>query len=238
MDSNSFILTGKDSDLKFNLNTPIYLDPEKSYELALINLDTYNSIHNITPKNNEIQYTKDGGATWETVAIDPGSYEINDMNKFIKTKIARNGGNKDAISILPNNNTLKTNLIITDANYGISFSGTKSLAPVLGYELGEYMVTQESPNIVDIMNVNTIFVHADIIGNSYVNNDTQPTLYSFYPDSPPGFKIIEAPHNLIYLPVTTNIIRSLRVWLTTQTNEPLNLNGETLTVRLHLRSKN
>ena len=54
----------------------------------------------------------------------------------------------------------------------------------------------------------------------------------------PGQKILEAPYNLIYLPVTVDVISTLSVWLTDQHGgELLDLRGEELTIRFHLRER-
>ena len=54
-----------------------------------------------------------------------------------------------------------------------------------------------------------------------VNDSTQPTIYSFIPDVAPGDKIIENPHNLLYLPITSNAIHSISIWLTDQNGNEL-----------------
>ena len=52
----SFILTGNTSDFTTTFNA-INLDENKQYEAALLSLDTYNSIPNITEgKNNTFKY--------------------------------------------------------------------------------------------------------------------------------------------------------------------------------------
>ena len=53
----------------------------------------------------------------------------------------------------------------------------------------------------------------------------------------PGQKILEAPLNLIYLPVTVDVISTLSVCLTNQHGKLLDLRGEELTIRLHLRQR-
>ena len=51
----------------------------------------------------------------------------------------------------------------------------------------------------------------------------------------PGYKIIENPHNLLYLPITADTIQSIAIWLTDQNGNELNLRGENLLMRFHLR---
>ena len=56
-----------------------------------------------------------------------------------------------------------------------------------------------------------------------------PIAYNFFPNAAPGQKILEAPHNLIYLPVTVDVISTLSVWLADQHGCLLEL-----TIRFHL----
>ena len=88
------------------------------------------------------------------------------------------------------------------------------------------------------MSINSIFVHTDVIGSAYVNGSQTPVIYSFFPDIPPGGKIIVQPRVLIYLPISLSVISRLTSWLTDQNNEELNLRGEELTIKYHLRCIN
>ena len=83
--------------------------------------------------------------------------------------------------------------------------------------------------------INSILVNIDIISGSYVNGSTQPTIYSFFPDVSPGYKIIENPHHLLYLPITADTFHSITIWLTDQNVNEINLRGEKLSMRFHLR---
>ena len=75
--------------------------------------------------------------------------------------------------------------------------------------------------MVNILTINSILVNVDIISGSYINGFTQPTIYSFFPDVSPGYKIIENPHNLLYLPITADTIHSITIWLTDQNGNEL-----------------
>ena len=84
------------------------------------------------------------------------------------------------------------------------------------------------------MSVNSILVHFNIIHSSYMRGVQAPVVYNFFPNAAPGKKILEAPGNLIYLPVTVDVIS---VWLTDQDGKALDLRGEELTTRFHLRER-
>ena len=87
------------------------------------------------------------------------------------------------------------------------------------------------------MSVNSILVHCNIIHSSYLRGKQAPVAYNFFPNAAPGQKILEAPHNLIYLPVTVDVISTLLLWLMDLHGKLLDLCGEELTIRFHLRER-
>ena len=93
----------------------------------------------------------------------------------------------------------------------------------------------ESKKLVGILNVNTILVNTDVISGSYLNGSQSPIVYSFFPNVDPGYKIIEKPSHPIYLPVHLKTIATLRTTLTDQSGEHLDLRGERITIRYHLK---
>ena len=87
--------------------------------------------------------------------------------------------------------------------------------------------------VLDVMRVHNILVHCNIIRSSYMRGTHVPVVYNLFPDAP-GEKILEAPHNLIYL---LDVISTLSVWVTDQNGELLNFRGEEFTIRFHLRER-
>ena len=68
----------------------------------------------------------------------------------------------------------------------------------------------ESENMVNTLTMNSILVNIHIISGCYVNGSILPTIYSF-PNVSPGHKIIENPHNLLYLPIIADTINSITI---------------------------
>lgn len=98
---------------------------------------------------------------------------------------------------------------------------------------------REGEGTVDILSVNSILVNCDFIDGSYLNGSQSPVIYSFFPNVSPGYKIVESPNNLVYLPITQsgNVQRiHFLKRLKDQDNKELNLRGETITIRFHVRS--
>ena len=213
---------------------------EKVYEIALVNLETYYSFPNIDESNNIFVYSPNNGNSWVKIKIPEGSYEIDDINNTIQWEIKKRGHhnpiNEDYyITISANSNTLKSVLIL-EKDYQVDFNHQDSLAKVLGFTGVKYTEGfHESENPVNILSVNSILVNIDIISGSYVNGKTKNTIYSFFPKVSPGFKIVESPVNLVYLPITLDTIDNIHVAITDQDNHSLDLRNEKITIRFHIR---
>ena len=94
----------------------------------------------------------------------------------------------------------------------------------------------ESEHLVDIMHINSILVHCDIVSRSRLNGIEAPIIYSFFPNVSPGEKIVETPKNLIYMPITAKVISSITCWLTDQDGKAIDLRGEKLSIALNIRT--
>ena len=206
----------------------------------MVNLETYYSFPNIDETNNVFVYSHDNGNSWVKIKIPEGSYEIDDINNTIQHEMEKRGHydsiNEDYyINISANSNTLKSVLII-EKDYQVDFNYQNTLAKVLGFTGAKYIEGfHESENVVNIFSINSILVNIDIISGSYVNGTTKNTIYSFFPKVSPGYKIIESPVNLVYLPITLDTIDRLTVSITDQDDNLLNLRNEKLTIRFHIR---
>ena len=234
------ILSSNQSSFNIIFNPKIELDMKKVYEIALVNLETYYSFPNIDDSNNIFVYSHDQGQTWTKIKIPTGSYEINDLNQTIRFEMEKMGhydevNQESYIKIAANSNTLKSILII-DKGYSVDFNQPNNLSKVLGFTGKKYIEGfHESEKPVNILSIDSIFVNIDIIDGSYVNGKTKNTIYSFFPNVAPGFKIIESPVNLVYLPILPYTIQNLNLSITDQDENLLNLRNEKLTVRFHIR---
>ena len=255
--SMQIVVTDNKTQFKTRFNPPIQLDKSKRYEIALVNLETYYSFPNIKSNNNYFRYSPDNGANWYDIYVPEGSYDITDINDVIQLKMKQNGhydtiNDRGYITISVNTNTMKSVLTLEN-NYQVDFRKTKSISSLLGFN--NFVYTQhdksrslnanaisevdhgihESENVVNVMSINSLLVNIDIISGSYVNGTSQPTIYSFFPNVSPGYKIVETPRNLVYLPITLDVIHGLETSLTDQNGTAIDNRGETLTIRFHLR---
>ena len=143
--------------------------------------------------------------------------------------------NEYYINISGNCNTLKSVLII-ESGYQVDFNPQNSLSKVLGFTGTKYEEGfHESENVVNIHTISSILVNIDMISACYVKGATKNTIHSFFPKVSPGYKIIESPDNLVYLPLILDTIDNLNVLITDQDDNLLSLRNEKLTIRFHLR---
>ena len=228
----NIIVSDNTSSIRTTFSPPLAFPKGCNYEMAVCSLETYYSFPNIDASNNSFKVSLDAGSTWKPpIQIPIGCYEIKAINKEVKRLIVKAGGKKDDVTIAPNVNTLQCIITLKD-NIIIDFNVHNSLRSVLGFNAqqlkgpGRY----ESENVVNIMKVNSIMVHCDVIGAS------RPIIYNFFPNVGPGEKIVTRPKNLIYLPITLSVISHMTCWLTDQDGNLLNLRGEEITITFHIKS--
>ena len=104
-------------------------------------------------------------------------------------------------------------MTVVGAKCKVSFDVPNSLTSVLGFKQSiVYSVERHaSENPVNIMSVNANLGHCNILHSSYMRGTQAPVAYNFFPNAAPGQNILEAPHNLIHLPVTVDVISTLSV---------------------------
>ena len=234
-------LSAKSTNFTTKFNPPIKLRGV-NHEMALTSLETYHSFPNINEKNNIFKYSSDNGATWKIIEIPKGSYGLLGIYNEILRGFRENGdydevNQKYPIILLGNKNTSQIIMEIS-ANYNVDFTTENSINTVLGFNSIIYKEgNHKSENIIEILPVNSIFVHVENVIGSYMLGIASSVIYSFFPNVAPGVKIIERPFQRIYLPIITQDIHEIRLKLTDQTGKILDLRGEEVTVSLHLTEK-
>ena len=235
-------VSGNTSRLKTSFIPPLEFPPSYRYEIALTSLETYYSFPNINASNNHVKMSFDDGESWLDIHIPVGCYEINAINNVLQRFIMQKTGDPEAekrIILSPNSNTLRCVLeVLDDAKCRVDFNvGDDSLCTVLGFARKVYVEGRhESEHIINILSVNSILVHCDVIESSRLNGRQAPIIYTFFPDASPGDKIISVPRHLIYIPLTLNIISHMTCWVTDQNGKELDLQGEELTLTFHVKA--
>ena len=229
------IQSGSGSKLETTFTPSIDLGPGK-FEIALHSLETFYSIANIDAKNNKLKVSLDKETSWNTLILPIGCYEHSDICDEIQRQIMTLGGDKNSVVITANRNTFQSVMLIKSEQVVVDFKIDNSINAVLGFEAKIFKKGRHvSKNTVNIMSINSILLHTDIINSAYLNGNQAPVVYSFWPDTAPGNKIVVQPRVLIYIPLSISVISRMTSWLSGQTQEQLDLRGETLTIKYHIR---
>jgi len=85
-----------------------------------------------------------------------------------------------------------------------------------------------------ILSKQTVYIYIDsnLVMGSFVNGMQCHTIHEFYPNVPPGYKIIEVPTHLVFYPLNSTYITHASVILKNQNNELIDLRGEPVSIRL------
>lgn len=238
MSSYTVCVNSTSSILRSSLFPALNLDVSKEWEVALLDFTTYNSIPNVTDgENNKFHYyvekTKDGELkSLMTATLETGVYEIEDINQELQKQLGKNN-----IEIKANNNLLRSEL---KSKFYIDFTQENSLGSLLGFPktMGVLKPNQLylGKETVNIIKVNTINISCNIVHGSYNDGVNEHILHTFCPTVAPGFKIIEKPHNLVYLPVNTRYISDIELNVLDQDGNLVDFRGETVSVRIHVKA--
>ena len=75
-----------------------------------------------------------------------------------------------------------------------------------------------------------------IASGSFLNGRPVHTVHEFFPNAPAGYKIVETPSPVIYIPATVSTVDRITVSVVDQAGRLVDFRGEELTIRLHLRT--
>ena len=89
-------------------------------------------------------------------------------------------GDKKKIILQSDGITLKCTLTIKEG-YVVSFDVENSIANLLGFKKRMYPAGENiGEEIVNILQINSILVHMDIVKNSYIKGVSEPVIYPFF----------------------------------------------------------
>lgn len=223
----TFSFTSKQSVISVDYYPPIDLGNHNEFMLGLISFQTFNTIPNINSNNNTIKIGN------HIIVIPTGAYEISHLNNYIQEQV-KNLNFNCTFDLEGNVNTFDC---ILTCSHDVDLSSPNSVASLLGFDHVKLPanVVHVSTHPVNILKINTIKILCNLTTNSYENGYENHILHEFFPTVPPGYRIVETPHNVIYLPITTNLIRNITLKIVDQDGEVVNFQDEVITIRLHLK---
>lgn len=222
----TFTFTGKESTLESSFFPPLELPKNKNFVIGLIDLYTYHSIPNIYEGCNKLYV--DGNE----FKIPDGSYEIDKLEKYLIEILTPY---EITLSLKANNATLNCEI---KCSHEIDFEKSDSISQLLGFKNKKLEADKLhlSDEPIKILKVNSLRIDCNIIDCSYVNGQKVYAIHEFFPAVSPGYKIIEIPREIIYLPVRSNTIEYIQLRILDQDGDLVNFRGEDITIRLHLKS--
>lgn len=223
-----FCLNGHGSTISCEVFPPFDVS-NGDWEVGLVDLSTYNSIPNIEKDVNDKFYYGDDGE----ITIPEGSYEIEDLEKFIKSHLKKLSV---SFKLSANNNTLLAEMKCSE---DVHFEKENTFATLLGYKREVYPknTSHSSTNPINIIKVNSLRVDCNIARGSFQNGVEGHTIHEFYPTVEPGYKILVVPNPIIYLPVNVQRVNTITIQLRDQNGVLVNLRNEGVSLRLHLRRR-
>lgn len=225
----TFTLTGNESTQSVDFFPAVELDRSSSYEIGLLSFESYNSIPNVDLSNNKFYY----GTADNFIFIPEGNYEVASIAAYLQSRLLLVDPSY-VINLQTNNNTLKTSL---KCNFPIDLTPDDSIGRLLGLPAKKLQANEEiaSQGVVDIFKVNSVLVECNIATGSYINGQAAHVIFQFFPSVAAGFKLVEEPSPVIYLPVTKHTISNISLRVIDQQGRLVNFREEVITIRLHLR---
>lgn len=220
----------KAHDFTIYLDPPLFLNPNKNYEMALDEIITMTySWYNISASfnNNKIRYRKTIGSDTSIKDIDfpDGMYSYSDINNYIQNTTGKDGDDypisvsfdlslfKSVITMMPN---YELDLSVSDFNFILGFD-----KKILNQE---YTISDRIPDLT--RSVDMICVHCDLTHRS-LTDESRDVLFCFSIIAQGirrSFPFSLEPRRLKFSPINKNSIDSIRLYITDSFNRPIDLN--------------
>ena len=238
----------KAEDFIIKFDPVLKLQSNMTHEIALDKATMTYSWHNISDQyqNNQINYSPDGGNTWETVKFVDGMYTYSDLNDYLHQYMKKKGhlttddktGDKYHINLTFVLSTYKI-LIQIDNNYQLDLRNSK-FGELIGFTEKIVKKTEYGDgNLPNITNsIDMIYINTDAITNSILNGVNTNTLAVIPTDNlTRSFPFTFEPRRLLFNEVSQLNISQMRFYITDSLGRPIGLNKIDWFMTLILRSK-
>ena len=214
----------------------------KQFKIAITFLSAYNGIFNVTNKNNKFYFKKNLiDEDFIQITIPPGAYELESLDNEIKRILIDKEYYTEAnypFTIKPNFSTLGSIITISPQGPIIGFVFGDSIGNLLGF--GETILWDEynlSPNQVDILSFDNIFIETDIAKGMIFKGRQTGIIHIFTKDVDPGYKYLEKFRGGViwFMMQSKDIISSICFKLKNENNQMVSFNGQSVTFRLSIK---
>ena len=224
-----------------HLSQPLQTN-NKQFKIAITFLTGYNGIFNVTNRNNKFYFKKNLiDEDFIQIRIPEGAYEIESLDSEIKRILIDKEHYTEAnypFKIKPNFSTLGSIVTITPQGPIIGFVFDDSIGNLLGFR--ETILWEEynlSPNPVDILSFDNIFIETDIAQGMIFRGKRTGIIHNFTMDVDPGYKYIEKFRGGVmwYMMESKDIISSISFKLKNENRNLVSFNGQSLIFRLSIK---
>ena len=214
----------------------------KQFKIAVTFLAAYNGTFNVTNSNNKFYFKRElTEEDFIQIRIPNGAYEIESLDNEIKRIIIEKEHyteNDYPFKIKPNFSTLGSIIEIKPQGAIIGFVFEDNIGSLLGFD--ETILWEEynlSPNPVDILSFDNIFIHTDIAQGMIFKGRRSGIIHNWTMTVDPGYKYIEKFSGGIswYMLDTKDFISSINFKLKNENGEIVSFNGQSITFRLSIK---
>lgn len=172
-----------------------------------------------------------------TISLPTSMYEIEDILKYLKLELRR-----IRVSFNYEINQASATVQIQFGEEIIWTGGT--LLNVIGFKFDDGKNTHtfkknyfcNSNHIAKITNIDVIRIECDIIHDAYINGKSCHTIHQFsHCKVPPGYKFIEVPQHIVYLPIKERELRTIQISVVDQDGKLIDFRGEQISCRIHIK---
>ena len=214
----------------------------KQFKIAITFLSAYNGIFNVTNRNNKFYFKKALiHDNFIQIRKPEGTYEIESLNDEFKRIIIDKEHYTEAtypFSIKSNFSTLGSIIEIKPQGPIIAIVFEDSIGNLLGFN--ETILWEEynlSPNPVDILSFDNIFIECDIAQGMVFKGKRTGIIHNFTMDVDPGYKYLEKFRGGIqwYMMESKDINSSINFKLKNEDRNLVSFNGQSVTFRLSIK---
>ena len=214
--------------IHYRFETELKLKENCTYYVSLLSFEGSSLFPNVTDSNNKFYYTTPDYSE-KVITFETGTYNISDVAKEIKEHCAEN------LRLELIEATGKTRIKLA-AGYKVDFTKPNNIGKLLGWDSREVTTTSVSPNIVDILASEKIFIYCNIIKGSYYSDGKLSTiLYSFGNNKTHGKVISFRPNPLQEHVLTYKNISEIFITFKDDEKKPVTFQGSNVHLTLQIK---
>ena len=230
------IINSTGNKVTINLQTPIELATDKTYEARLLQASIIYCMPNITSKNNLFKYKYNNNVV-HTYNIPVGLYTLDSLNKTIALLTLQQVGNESVFYFQADEATSQIMTYFTVIASSIDCSGSNNVMQLLGYEndieIGNFSGTIDDNSYsrstfrATLNPITSILVKCNICqGSSYVDSGLSNVMATIVPNCGPWSNIYVEHYHPQRCLVSVKYIYKLEVELVNQDDEILDFSSE------------